>query len=191
MATIATSSPDEPDDEDPERQELRRLLSEWMNWTGEDTRRSEAFRRFMDWLREPIEESDRKRRWRLFAEEWTERLKHLARDITRRRRRQPHDIEWSKDDEALPSEEIARVSDALSKLASLHPRIAETARLRFIAGLSLSETATLTGIEETEVRKHATYARAWLLRELSLDAADPDNPDGREPNAQESEDRQL
>lgn len=184
MPAIATASPEDPGDDDRERQELRRLLSECVNWTGEDTRRSEAFRRLMDWLREPIEESDRKRRWRFFAEERTEWLKHWARDIARRQPRQTHDIEWTNDDEALPSEDVARVSDALSKLASLHPRIAETARLRFIARLSLSEIATRIGVAETEVRRHVTFARAWLLRELNLHAAVPDD---REPPAQKSE----
>jgi RNA polymerase sigma factor (sigma-70 family) len=192
MPTIATSSPDEPDDEDRERQELRRLLSECMERLLSGTPPSDAFRPIEGWLVEPTEESERTRRMRLLADELKGAPDPRANQLRRKQRRHSRgviseQIEWTKDDEALGSEDVARVSDALSNLASLHPRIAETARLRFIAGLSLSEIATRIGVAETEVRKHATFARAWLLRELNLHAADPDD---REPPAQKSEDMQ-
>lgn len=186
MATIATSSPDEPDDEDPERQELRRLLSECVKRLLSGMPPSDAFRPIEDWLAEPRQETERTRRRGLLADEWKCALGPPANQLrwtrSRRTRGAPsQQIDWTKDDKALPSEGVARVSDALSRLASLHPQTAEITYLRFIVGLSLPEIATQTGLEETEVRKHATFARAWLLRELNLHAADPDD---REPPAQ-------
>lgn len=192
MPAIATASPEDPGDDDRERQELRRLLSECMERLLSGTPPSDAFRPIEDWLVEPTQESERTRRMRLLADELKGAPDPLANQLRRKQRRHSRgviseQIEWTNDDEALPSEDVARVSDALSKLASLHPRIAETARLRFIARLSLSEIATRIGVAETEVRRHVTFARAWLLRELNLHAAVPDD---REPPAQKSEEMQ-
>jgi RNA polymerase sigma-70 factor (ECF subfamily) len=39
--------------------------------------------------------------------------------------------------------------------------------LRFFAGLATEETAEVVGISPATVRRHWSFARAWLHRELS------------------------
>jgi DNA-directed RNA polymerase specialized sigma24 family protein len=39
--------------------------------------------------------------------------------------------------------------------------------LRYFAGLSIEETAGTLDLSPATVKRHWTFARAWLLRELS------------------------
>ncbi len=69
-------------------------------------------------------------------------------------------------EEACP-EEIMSVSEAIRRLQKRDPRMAEIVRLRFFAGLSVSETAEALGLSGRTVRREWALARAWLHRELS------------------------
>ena len=70
-------------------------------------------------------------------------------------------VEVGSDDRSLMD-----IHDAVSRLASLDPRLAEIVECRFFAGYSEEDTALALGISERTVRRDWTKARAWLRREL-------------------------
>lgn len=68
-------------------------------------------------------------------------------------------------DEALLATDNG-VLDAIRKLEERHSIAADVVWLRFIAGLSLEQTAEALGIAPRTVSKHWNYARAFVRREL-------------------------
>jgi RNA polymerase sigma factor (TIGR02999 family) len=64
------------------------------------------------------------------------------------------------------SEDIVALDDALSKLAAEDPAKAELVKLRFFAGLTMSEIALVMGISLATAERYWTYARTWLYAEL-------------------------
>jgi RNA polymerase sigma factor (TIGR02999 family) len=65
------------------------------------------------------------------------------------------------------SDEVLEVDEALQRLAELHPERAELVRLRYFAGLTSEEAAQALGMTKSQAERSWTYARAWLLREIS------------------------
>ncbi len=63
--------------------------------------------------------------------------------------------------------EIIALDDALKTLAKVDPQQARIVELRFFAGLSIEETATIVGISPATVKRDWVTAKAWLFRELS------------------------
>ena len=63
-------------------------------------------------------------------------------------------------------ETLLAVNEALQTLASEDPDSAKFIELRFFAGLNNSEAAQALGIPERTARRHWSFARAWLYREL-------------------------
>lgn len=63
-------------------------------------------------------------------------------------------------------EELLRVHEALDRLAVEDPVKAELIKLRFFVGLGISESAEVLGLSATTAKRHWTFARAWLRREL-------------------------
>jgi RNA polymerase sigma factor (TIGR02999 family) len=63
------------------------------------------------------------------------------------------------------------LDDALTQLALEHEQAAQVVELRFFAGLHDQAIAECLGINERTVRRHWTFAKAWLAREIT-----PDNP---------------
>lgn len=72
---------------------------------------------------------------------------------------------------AAPAEdaELVALSDAMTRLAELNPRLADVVECRYFAGYSEAETAEALGVHERTVRRDWVKARAWLYRELSVD----------------------
>ena len=66
----------------------------------------------------------------------------------------------------LQDDNILAVNDALEKLAQRDPQKAELVKLRYFVGLKVDEAAEVLGISETMAKRHWTYARSWLLREI-------------------------
>ena len=63
-------------------------------------------------------------------------------------------------------DDLLAVHAALDKLA-LHDRDkAELVKLRYFAGMTIAEAAEVLGISERTAKRHWTYARAWLYREI-------------------------
>jgi RNA polymerase sigma factor (TIGR02999 family) len=61
-----------------------------------------------------------------------------------------------------PPEELLAIDDALEKLELEDQQAAKLVKLRFFAGLSLSEAGEVLGISRTSAYEQWAYARAWL-----------------------------
>ncbi|MEO5706314.1 MAG: ECF-type sigma factor [Alteraurantiacibacter sp.] len=72
---------------------------------------------------------------------------------------------------AAPPEdaEVARLGDALRRLALLDGNLAQVVDCRFFAGLSELETAEVMGVSDRTVRRWWVQARAWIHTEMSAD----------------------
>ncbi len=66
--------------------------------------------------------------------------------------------------------EFLAVDEAISRLEKESPDLAQVVRLRFYGGLSVDETAHVLGVSASTVRRDWTYARAWLMRQLTDEA---------------------
>ena len=62
--------------------------------------------------------------------------------------------------------ELIALDELLTRLASLDPQGSRIVELRFFAGLSLEETAEVTGLSSAKVRREWSAAKAWLTREI-------------------------
>lgn len=65
------------------------------------------------------------------------------------------------------TEQIVALDDAFSRLEREDPRAADVVRLRFYAGLSVEQTASLLGVSERTVAREWSFARARLFDLLS------------------------
>jgi RNA polymerase sigma factor (TIGR02999 family) len=75
-------------------------------------------------------------------------------------------------DEALPTKtddqpELIALDDALQSLARIDARKSHVIELRFFAGLSVEETATVLGVSADTVLRDWRLAKAWLTREMN------------------------
>jgi RNA polymerase sigma factor (TIGR02999 family) len=66
-----------------------------------------------------------------------------------------------------PEESIVALDAALEAFAKLAPRQAKVVELRYFAGLSEQEIAEVTQTSTRTVERDWTFARAWMMRELS------------------------
>ena len=67
-------------------------------------------------------------------------------------------------------ETIQGVHEVLDELAKLDPQKAEIVKLHFFVGLSFEEIATLLGVNERTIRRHWTFAKAWMCKEIGIEA---------------------
>lgn len=72
---------------------------------------------------------------------------------------------------AANDELVQGVHEVLDELAKLDPEKAEIVKLRFFVGLSFVEIAALLGVNERTVRRHWTFAKAWMCKELGIKEA--------------------
>jgi len=72
---------------------------------------------------------------------------------------------------AADDETLLALDDALGKLAKEDPDSAKFIQLRFFSGLTNDEAAGALGIPERTARRHWSFARAWLYRELRRDSS--------------------
>jgi RNA polymerase sigma factor (TIGR02999 family) len=70
---------------------------------------------------------------------------------------------------AMPEdcEEILAVHEALDGLAATDPQAAQLVKLRYFAGLSIDETASMLNISPRSADRVWSYARAWLQRAIT------------------------
>lgn len=109
-------------------------------------------------------------------------MRGLAIDYARRRRAKKRgrllEITLAGDDQlaagdSQPSEELARLGDALEELAALEPALAELVDLHFFCGFSFAEIAALRGVSDKTVQRDWRKARLLLHRTLlDEDSAD-------------------
>jgi RNA polymerase sigma factor (TIGR02999 family) len=74
-----------------------------------------------------------------------------------------------------PKMDLLALDAALDRLARRDPQKARLVELRYFAGLTGDQAAAVLGISPSSADRQWVYTRAWLRRELGLDAA----PDGR------------
>ena len=67
---------------------------------------------------------------------------------------------------ATNDDALLAVNEALEKLTVIDPVGAKLIELRFFAGLSNVDAATVLGLAERTAKRTWTYARAWLYEEL-------------------------
>jgi RNA polymerase sigma factor (TIGR02999 family) len=63
-------------------------------------------------------------------------------------------------------DELLIIDDAISKLAAEDPAAAQMVKVRYFAGLSVSEAAEAAGLSRSSAYEHWAFARAWLHCEL-------------------------
>jgi len=68
--------------------------------------------------------------------------------------------------------DVLALDEALEKLAQASPRQGRVVELRFLAGLSIEETAHVLDVSVGTVKGDWRVARAWLARELSMPVGD-------------------
>ena len=68
-------------------------------------------------------------------------------------------------------ETLLVLDDALAKLAGADAAAAEFIKLRFFAGMTNDEAARALGLPERTARRHWSFARAWLYREIQRQRA--------------------
>ena len=66
-----------------------------------------------------------------------------------------------------PGVDVTTLDGALEALTRLDPRQGRIVELRYFGGLSIEETAEVTGLSPATVKREWTMARAWLHREIS------------------------
>jgi RNA polymerase sigma-70 factor (ECF subfamily) len=62
------------------------------------------------------------------------------------------------------------LDQALTRLGGIKSRYAEIAELRYMAGLSIEETAEILSVSHATIEREWGFARAWLRRELQREA---------------------
>ncbi len=63
--------------------------------------------------------------------------------------------------------DFVRLDEAIRALALVAPDKARVVELRYFGGLSIQDTADVMDISPATVKRHWTFARAWLYRALS------------------------
>jgi RNA polymerase sigma factor (TIGR02999 family) len=71
--------------------------------------------------------------------------------------------------ETIDADSVEELHKALKKLEDVMPRAAEVARLRYILGHTIKQTAVTLDISDRTVVDDWEYARAYLRREISKD----------------------
>lgn len=64
------------------------------------------------------------------------------------------------------ADQLSDLGDALNRLAQIDRRYTQVVECRFFAGMSIDETAAALGVSPATVKRHWSFARAWLLREM-------------------------
>ncbi len=65
-----------------------------------------------------------------------------------------------------PQEDILALNEALDRLAREDDKLAEVVKLRYFAGLTLSQIAEVLDVTRRTVDRHWALGRAWLYQEM-------------------------
>ena len=65
-----------------------------------------------------------------------------------------------------PSVDLERLNDALTSLESQDSNHAAIVKLRYFAGMTIEQTADALGVSPATVKRHWSFAKAWLRREI-------------------------
>ncbi len=104
-------------------------------------------------------------------------MRRILVEAARRRKAERHGGGWERvsiegfeggNEVAAPmaDDQFLRLHEALERLAAGDRVKAELVQLRFFGGLTLEEAARVLGISLATAKRHWSYARAWLFREM-------------------------
>lgn len=96
-------------------------------------------------------------------------LVNHARDRNRHKRsgtRQRVELDSLTDLTAASDDDLIGIDDALERLPSEFPAVAELVKLRFFTGMTLGEAAKALGLSRRTADRHWAFARAWLADAL-------------------------
>src|SRR3954466_15113657 len=65
-----------------------------------------------------------------------------------------------------PDDQMLAVDEALNRFAALDKDKAELVKLRYFAGMTIEEAATVLAISEATAKRWWVYARAWLYADV-------------------------
>ena len=71
----------------------------------------------------------------------------------------------------MPDDQLLALNDALDRLEKLDPRGAQLVKLCFFCGLTQQQAGEQLGISRATAERTWAFARAWLHREVSAEAA--------------------
>ena len=101
-------------------------------------------------------------------------MRRILVDHARRRRAQKRDQPFDRIDFDQASEkgvdlhlDLVSLDEALVRLTGVAAGPAKVVELRYFGGLSIGETAAFLNVAPATVKRHWTFARAWLYRELN------------------------
>jgi len=102
-----------------------------------------------------------------------EAMRRILVESARRKQRERHGGNFRRVDlldaevaAATDDEQLLLLDKSLTRLVDARPQAAELVRLRFFAGLSVEEAATLIGLSPRTARRLWAFARAWLRRDM-------------------------
>jgi RNA polymerase sigma-70 factor (ECF subfamily) len=86
-------------------------------------------------------------------------------------------------EDANPSERPRHVDflildEAMTRLGEIKPRYTQVVELRYLAGLTIDETAAVLRVSHATIEREWNFARAWLRRELQRESRKPANSKG-------------
>ena len=127
----------------------------------------EAYLRLVD--------QERAQRWESrghFFAAAAEAMRRLLVESARRKRRLKHGGGRAREPELVDiagperRERLLVLDEVLDRLAAANPRAAELVKLRYFAGFSNADAASLMGISPRKADQVWAYARAWLCEEI-------------------------
>jgi RNA polymerase sigma factor (TIGR02999 family) len=104
-----------------------------------------------------------------------EAMRRILIDNARRKKRLKHGGKHQRselDEGALKQntgslvDDLIALDEALAKLSEEDEFQAEVVKLRYFAGLNITQTSDILGISPRTVKRYWAYARAWLLSEI-------------------------
>jgi RNA polymerase sigma factor (TIGR02999 family) len=101
-----------------------------------------------------------------------EGIRRILIESARRKQRLKHGGAHAREDEALEiasperPERLLALDEALERLSRANPQAGELVKLRYFAGCSNAEAASLLGVSPRKANQVWAYARAWLREEL-------------------------
>jgi RNA polymerase sigma factor (TIGR02999 family) len=106
-----------------------------------------------------------------------EAIRRILVEHARRKKRHKHggggqrlSLEAAESLVEAPSEDLAALDEALTRLAAHDAIKAEVVKLRFFAGLTMPEVARSLDISLATAERYWTYARLWLYAELTSES---------------------
>jgi RNA polymerase sigma factor (TIGR02999 family) len=77
-------------------------------------------------------------------------------------------LELREDDRVMlpPDDRLLALDEALAKLATVQPDLAELVQLRYFAGLTVEQAAQALGVSARTIKRNWAYASAWLRRAM-------------------------